>query len=301
MNLNSDKNYEIKKEIKNMRWLLFAVMLTLFASEVVFQAVASFMSNPPNNYVRMAVVEITAFLIPFALYAKMGSRSFHTKKELRLNPLSVRKTIFVTLLGITGQFVVILLNFPLEYLHQMFISEKEAVVAEQFSYLTLIQATLAVGIIPAFFEEFLIRGMVFRAMNRLSTRGAVWFTTFIFVVFHGKPECIFGYAFMGCMAVFVMRRTGSLYSAILYHFASNMAAVIFGMLAIRIVSLLWTLVAVMVILFIAVFILFYIKYTPEKNVEAKRWTNVFLSSVLSLPILLSIMIVVIKYWLLNLR
>ena len=70
-------------------------------------------------------------------------------------------------------------------------------VFETFSVGRFIVAVISAGIIPAFFEELLMRGVVYQAYNKISTKAAVMFTTFIFVVFHGKPEFILGYAFMG--------------------------------------------------------------------------------------------------------
>jgi len=164
-----------------------------------------------------------------------------------------------------------------------------------------ILSVVSVGIIPSFLEELLLRGLVFGVYNKVSTKSAVLFTTFIFVVFHGKPESVPGYVFMGLMSVFVLRRSNSLYAAMVYHLASNLTAIIFGMTALRIVSVLWILFAVMVILFLFFFIRFYIKYNPVKEKKSPRGIKLFWSSVFSLPIILSIVIVVVKYWLLNLR
>lgn len=293
------KNYELKKEIKSIRWLLFGVMLSLFATEVLFQAVSSFMSNPPNDYIRMTVVELAALAVPFMLYGRVLQGRLN-KKYLHLNALSFGKTAWIFFLGFTGQFVIILLNFPLEYVYQTFISGKEAS-AESVSTAGFFMALVSVGLIPAFLEELLMRGVVFRAFDQISTNAGIWFTVFVFVVFHGKPECIFGYAFMGYMTVFVMRRCDSLYAAMVYHFSSNIAAVIFGMTAVRLVPVIWLVIIAMTVMFALLFVGFYIKYAPEKKTVCRSDINVFLRSVFSLPILLSILIVAIKYWLLNLR
>lgn len=296
-----DKNYEYKKEIKNVRWLLFGVMLALFASEVLFQAWMSFMSSPPNNYVRMAIVECLAFIIPLSVYGKIVVRKANTKKDLMLNRISTLKVVYAILLGVTGQFVIMLVNLPTEYIHQTFFEKGGATVPEAMGPGMFVLAIVSVGIIPAFLEELLMRGMVFQAYNKVSTKVAAIFTTFVFVVFHGKPECILGYIFMGYMATFIMRRTNSLYAAMIYHFSSNVTAIIFGMIALRIISFVWVLLAIMTVLFVIFVICFYVAYTPPKRIRSKNEGKLFLSSVLSLPILLSLGIVLIKYWLLNLR
>ena len=76
-----ERNYEYKKEVKSVRWLLFSVILSLFAAEVLFEAVVSFMSVPPHKYIRMAIVEIAAFLLPMLLLKASSLKKYNTSKS----------------------------------------------------------------------------------------------------------------------------------------------------------------------------------------------------------------------------
>ena len=295
-----EKNYEYKKDIKRVRWLCFAVILSLFVAEALFQAIMSFMTSKPHDYIRMAIVEIAAFCIPFAAFGNPAARKINKKEDLRLNTFSFSKFIFVVLLGITGQFVMMLINLPLEYL---FINSEEVRVSAKTVTnvpLVLFGGVISVGIIPAFFEELWMRGFVFGAYNKINTKTATIFTTVMFALFHAKPEEVPGYLFMGAMTVFVMLRCNSLYAAMIYHFVSNITALIFSYLVMKIVPFLWPLFAVMILLFTVVFLIFYGRYKRVDVVGERVNTRLLWGSFLSLPVLFSICILILKYCLLNL-
>ena len=295
-----ERNYEYKKEVKSVRWLLFSVILSLFAAEVLFEAVVSFMSVPPHKYIRMAIVEIAAFLLPMLLLKASSLKKYNTSKRLRLNSISPVQTVLVILLGMGGQFVMMLLNLPLQYIFKIFfhVGENTAELGG-ISAWTITGRIIAVGILPAVLEEFWMRGLVFEVYNRISTKNAVLFTTFIFAVFHGRPEEMVGYIFMGLMTVFVMLRCNSLYAAVLYHLASNITALAFSAVIMNVVDYLWLIIFLMVMMFFAVLIWFYKKYSARGTVKGKKGVKIFTSSIFSLPVLLSLGIVILKYLLLN--
>ena len=295
-----ERDYQYKKEVKSVRWLLFGVILSLFAAEVLFEAVVSFMSVPPHKYIRMTVVEICAFLLPMLLLKNSSLKKYNTPKNLRLNNISAVQLVLVILLGIGGQFVMMLLNLPLQYVFKVFFHIGES--TNEFgsvSFWTVMGGIISVGILPAILEEFWMRGLVFEVYNRVSTKNAVLFTTFIFAVFHGRPEEIVGYIFMGIMTVFVMLRCNSLYAAVLYHLASNLAALAFSILIMDLVNYLWLIIFLMVIMFLAVLVWFLKRYSAVGVVKGQKGVKIFKSSIISLPVILSICIVVLKYILLN--
>ena len=295
-----DRNYEYKKEVKSVRWLLFGVILSLFTAEVLFEAVVSFMSIPPHKYIRMTFVEIAAFLLPMIMLKSSSLKKYNTVKNLRLNSIPAGQLIFVVLLGIGGQFVMMLLNLPLQYIFKVFfhLGQSSSQLGE-VSLWSVVGGIIAVGILPAFLEEFWMRGLVFEVYNRVSTKDAVLFTTFIFAVFHGKPEEIIGYIFMGLMTVYVMLRCNSLYAAVFYHLASNLAALFFSILIMDLVNYLWLIIILMVIMFLAVLLYFSKKYKPQGVKKNYGEAKIFKRSLVSLPVVLSICIVVLKYIILN--
>lgn len=292
------RNYEYKKEIKSARWLLFGVILFLFTADVIFEAAVSFMSAPPHEYVRMAIVEMAALLLPLIILRGSSLKKYNTVKRLRLNKMTFTQVVFTILLGAGGQFVMMILNLPLQYLCQVvFHMESSSQSLGALSVPAVFGGIIAVGILPAVLEEFWMRGLVFEVYNRVGTACAVLFTTFIFAVFHGKPQELLGYIFMGFSASFVMIMCNSLYAAILYHLSSNLTALLFSIVIMDLVDYLWLIILLMILLFFVVLILFLRKKPAMTIVKDEKGMKVFWRSLFSVPIILSICIVILKYWL----
>ncbi len=301
MNTMSDfhGNYEHTKEIKSVRWLLFGVILSLFAAEAFFEAIASFMSVPPHKYIRMAVVEIFAFLFPVILLKNSGLRKYSTPKSLCLNKIKGTDVFLIILLGIGGQAVMMLLNLPIQYISRVFFHTGDTVAAWDTSFWTVLGGIISVGILPAILEEYWMRGIVFGVYNKVSTKNAVLFTVFVFAVFHARPEELPGYIFMGFIAVFVMIKCNSLYAAVLYHLSSNLAALFFSIYIMDIVNVLWLIIALAVIVFAFVFLVFARRKSEFETVNLSKGTGLFKRSIVSLPIILSIFTAVLRFMLLN--
>ena len=51
-----EKKYELRKQIRSVRWMIFWVVLAQFAAEIAVEAVVSFMKNPPHEYIQIAIV-----------------------------------------------------------------------------------------------------------------------------------------------------------------------------------------------------------------------------------------------------
>ena len=90
---------------------------------------------------------------------------------------------------------------------------------------------VGVAMIPAFFEEFVVRGGMlnsYRSTGRL--RAAVLLTAFLFGILHMNPTQFF-YAFaMGIVIALLFVLTGSIWPGILFHFLNNAMAPIANLL-----------------------------------------------------------------------
>ncbi len=219
----TDPSYrEGKHKLISIRWMLFFVVAVQTVVTGAVSLVSSFLETPPPFYLRMLLIELFAYLLPLSLYAK--ENRLLTRREAReqfgLKEFSLPLIPWVILAGVGCQFVMILLNLPLNLL-----------LADSDSYIPtawweLLLAIPVVALIPAFFEEFLLRGIVHGIMASYNTRAALIFTTVMFALLHGNPAGIAGYLFLGGILVWVLRRTGSLYACILFHFSCNLTALL---------------------------------------------------------------------------
>lgn len=90
----------------------------------------------------------------------------------------------------------------------------------------LLAAFFVIAVIPAIFEEFLFRGIVDGSMSEFNTGAAVIFSSLMFALMHADIYNFIGYIAMGVILTTIVRRTGSVYNAVMFHFASNVTALL---------------------------------------------------------------------------
>ncbi len=222
METNRQSYREGKQRLRSVRWMLFWIAAVQTAVAIVVAVVASFFSVPPPFWVQMLLVELFAYLLPLSLYARENRLlSAKTARErFGLKPCRRDLWLYVILGGIGCQFVMILLNLPVNLL----LAEGESVVPQNLP--ELLAALVVVAVIPAVFEEFLFRGILYGVMKEFNSRAALLFTTLLFAMMHGSITGFLGYLFLGWAAVQILRRTGSMYACIGFHLANNVTAVL---------------------------------------------------------------------------
>lgn len=61
---------EGKHRLRSIRWMLFFVVATQTVVTVAANLIASFFTVPPPVYLQVLVIELLAYLLPLALYAR---------------------------------------------------------------------------------------------------------------------------------------------------------------------------------------------------------------------------------------
>lgn len=283
--------------------MIFWVVLAQFAAEIVVGAIFSFMENPPHEYIRIAVVELLSIGVPIMVYARSvwNSGVGEAKQEFWMNLCKPYCLILAALLGIFGQFVMILLNMPANFLTQTMLNQTyEDTIPMALSGGEVLFGVIAVVIIPAVLEEFWMRGIIFSAYNKSNTLAAIFFTSLMFAFLHLRINEALGFLFMGIVASVVLIKSNSLYAAMVYHGFSNLTALLLGGFILPyVIDYIW----VVFIIAVLGFMLFFALLLMQKNKMAlhrnfKAGTLV-LNSMFSMPIILSIVVVIIKYLLIN--
>ncbi len=298
----SKKKYELRKEMKSVRWMIFWVVLAQLAAEIAVQAVISFMSNPPHEYIQIAIVEIIAIGVPIVIYGKsaihLNKKSI--KDDLKLNRCRMDFLGIAMVLGITGQFVMMLLNIPANlYISNVLNKESVDAIPIAQNLCQMILGAIAVVVVPAILEEFWIRGILFSAYERSNTWGAVIFTTLVFALMHMRLNEFVGFLFMGIMSLFVLVRTKSLYAAMVYHAFSNLAALVFGFMLAYVIDYILLIFIIAVVVFIFFLLLLCIKGEKMRVYKEFGFGELMLNSILSLPIILSFILLTMKYFLIK--
>jgi membrane protease YdiL (CAAX protease family) len=213
---------EGKHKLKSIRWMLFFVVMVQTVVTVIAGVIASFFAVPPPVYLQLLVIELLAYLLPISLYAK--ENRILTERDIReqfgLKRFRMGLLPWIVLAGFGCQFVMILLNLPVNLL----LSESDGYIPSTLWELSA--AILVIGVVPAVFEEFLLRGIVYGVMADYNSRVAILFTAVMFALMHGNPAGFVGYLFFGVVLVILLRRTGSLYACMLFHLTNNVTAIL---------------------------------------------------------------------------
>ncbi len=189
------KRYELRKQIKSVRWMIFWVVLAQLAAEMAVQAVISFMPEPPHVYIQIAIVELLAIGVPIMVYGKSvwSGNGKNVAKELMLNGCKPDLMLYAAVLGIVGQFVMMALNIPANlYIQNVLNKESTDAIPVAMSIYEMLLGSLAVVIIPAVLEEFWLRGILFKAYSDSNTGAAEIFTTIVFALLHMRLNEIAG-------------------------------------------------------------------------------------------------------------
>lgn len=299
----SKNRYELRKQMKSVRWVIFWVVLAQLAAEIAVQAVVSFLTNPPHEYIQIALVELIAVGIPIAVYGKSvwsGYGRKNVRSELKLNPCSPYLLLLAAILGITGQFVMMLLNIPANlYIQEVLGHETQDAVPVALTTRDILLGIPAVVVLPAVLEEFWMRGIVFRAYRKCNTAVAAVFTTMVFALLHMRLNELAGFLFMGSMTAFLLMRCNSLYAAMLYHAFSNLTALMFGFMLAGVIKYIWIIFGAAIFLFIlCTVITVLVTKSPQRNRTFKT-AKLMMNSIFNMPVLLSVAVVFLKRFLLR--
>ena len=288
-------NIEQKKTVRQIRWLVFWVLISLNVVTLSIDAIFSFMppASPSLNYGRMMFTHVLAVLLPLIIFFKIRDEN-SIKISLKLNKISFKQIIVITILAIAGQFIMAISNIPLQMLQEV-----PPMLAPRNGF-EIFMAVIAIAVVPSILEEVLFRGVIFGGLEKQSTLFAAAFSTFVFAFLHPNIFNFFGYVFLGMVTVMVMLRTNSLYAAILYHFINNLTAFIFGFAAsqtpVSVSFIIWLFLSAIVIFIVTLFI-FRIVTPNAPRIKAKNTASIVLGNILSVPIILCIVLtIVIQYF-----
>ena len=212
-----------KQKLKGIRYMLLAIAAINALITVILGIVSSFFENPIPMYLQSLIIGLCAYLIPLVVYAKTTGVTVQAAEEkFYLKRCKPYMLAFALVLGVCWQFVMVVISLPASFLFGGVTD------AAPDTLLSLAAAVFVVGVIPAVFEEFLFRGIVDGSMSEFNTRAAVIFSSVMFAFMHADIYNFIGYIIMGVILTSIVRRTGSVYTAMMFHFANNVTALLLG-------------------------------------------------------------------------
>lgn len=210
-----------KKKLRGIRGMLLAVTAVNVVLTTLLGLVSSFKELEIPQYIQALSIGLGAYVIPIMIYAfRNGITAKAAEEKFCFRGCGIGGTAAALVFGIGCQFAQIAINLPLSFL----IDSSSVFIPSSISQLCAAIAVTA--LLPAVFEEFLFRGIVYCSMAELNTTAAAVFSSVMFAIMHADLSSAPGYLLMGFSLAYLMRRSASLYSAMVFHFANNATALI---------------------------------------------------------------------------
>lgn len=201
-------------------WVLAAVFYIQLLISVLLKNYVNIESEAVTDLVYVLLTQFAAVGLPCLAVCVVKKANF--KRTFKLKPVTVRSAVWCALMGVSLQPVAILLNMPLRMLMYNLKGESFSVVSKPPSSMEDIAVmVLVLCLVPAFFEEFLMRGMLLGSVEKYGFFTAVFVTSFMFAVLHNDFSSIIGYLIIGAAFAYCVLITGSVFTAVIAHFSFN--------------------------------------------------------------------------------
>lgn len=200
--------------------LLLIVFILQFVVSLFIKKYGCVFNNLPVDYVYILLTQIVAVAIPcFLLCIGKGAG---VKRTFRIKSIKWDAGLRCVVLGFCLQPVALLLNVPLQQLAP----NSGAIVEPPSSGTDIMLMTLIICIVPALFEELLVRGMVLTSLRKKGYVFSILVSTVLFVLLHGDIYTVMGHVILGVVTAFAVLNTNSVLSGMLVHFSFNFCGVI---------------------------------------------------------------------------
>lgn len=169
---------------------------------------------------QMILDYLLAFLPPVCLYFIITKKSL--RETLCLKPLGWKNLLLVLLLSFAVQ---PLMSF-FSYFSQLFFPNPVEASFDAIYSSSFFPMLFTIAVLPAIFEETVMRGILFSGYRSLGALKASLATGLLFGMLHLNPQQ-FLYAFcVGILFCVLVHRTGSIFSSIIPHFIINATSVV---------------------------------------------------------------------------
>jgi len=198
-------------------WVLLFVLLFLCLMNVILSLASPYLVAPAQ-YVLIIALDVFAFGIPTLFLTRY--RPLQGLADMRVKPLRGSQIGFTVSAALALTFLSVFAS--------MLTSIKSGVVtAAPEGYYVSISAVpmplvwLAIAVVPAIFEELLMRGALFSLYERRGTLTAILMTSLAFSLLHGYPDSLLPALISGIGYGLLVYVTGSIFAPMIAHLINN--------------------------------------------------------------------------------
>ena len=182
-------------------------------------------AGTPHDFVYIIIAQIFAVGLPCLVTALIEKADF--KREFNFNKIKLNNALYSVLLGVALQPLAMLANIPLQRLvFNLKGGILPTVVQSPENLWQIFGMLVMVCLIPAVFEEFLLRGMVLNSVKKYGMIKSIVVTAVIFALLHNDISSFVGLIVLGLACGFGVLMTGSVLAGMITHFAFNATGVL---------------------------------------------------------------------------
>lgn len=182
-------------------------------------------AGTPHDFVYIIIAQIFAVGLPCLMMGLIEKADF--KREFSFKKIKLKQILFCVLMGVSLQPVAMMANIPLQRLVVMLKGELPplAAAAPQNGW-QFVTSLVVICVVPAVFEELLVRGMLLNSVKKYGILKALVVTTVVFALLHNDVSSFVGLVVLGLAGGFAVLMTGSVFAGILVHLAFNATGVL---------------------------------------------------------------------------
>jgi len=281
---------------RGARWLLLFVFYLQFLIPVLLKTKWSkYTQAPLPEFLTILSIQLFAVFVPCLVFIYLNNADF--EKSFKLNTVTVPQGVMCALIGGSAQSVASALNIPI----LMIIRHKtgqlpDVTTAVPENMRQLLVFLVLIALIPAIFEEVLMRGIVLTTTQQKGYRASLLIGGLYFALLHNQIESIMGHFFLGFVLCYIVWMTESVLGGIIAHFSFNSSGILLNYLTkVKAIGKPWLgSDAFYLMITILSFILFFLLFGTinRKRVRRNRSHKLMrqiIFSVLNLPIILIVL------------
>lgn len=219
MNIANKRYNEIT--FRGAKWLLLFVFYLQFLIPLLLETKwVKYMKTQTPDFLIILSIQIFAIFVPCLVFMYLNNADF--EKGFKLKAITAPQGVMCALIGASAQSVASVLNIPVF----IFIKNKTGQLPAMATpapenMRQLLLFLLLVALIPAMFEEILMRGIVLTTTQKKGYRASLLIGGLYFALLHNQIESIAGHFFIGIVLCYIVWMTESVLGGIIAHFSFN--------------------------------------------------------------------------------
>jgi len=223
-------NYYREPTVFDSNFLYFSVLIGM----LIFGGVLFAVFNPERIEVLtllslLAILTVVVIGLPMLIYVIRGNVDY--KSLFRLYPVDIEELALVAGLAFLGYPAITGINIIWHSLISLIGTPIIPPLPPLTNLTEFLVALIVIGVFPSVFEELMFRGIMLRGYERLGKFAAVAITGILFGFLHMSFANFPALIILGIVLGYVVYRSDSVYTGMLYHFIHNSIAVTFMFLA----------------------------------------------------------------------